>query len=228
MTRRACAAVALVPTLAAMVLGGVVSARAQTAPPVSVQQSPPTTDLLSALLQQLLPPPTTVPAPPAEVAAPVSPVPDPGPSPSTSKPPEEPKDPYAIPPEYVPVINGVVRSGTNNSNELLAALARLTDQGMSLEEAALIGMGQFPVAGEAWWSDDFYNPRFTPEFHLHQGNDIFAARGAPIRAPEAGRLEYMNAGSCGLGFWVHAPAMTYFGCHLESFAKDLSSGSSVK
>ncbi|MGH9276615.1 MAG: M23 family metallopeptidase, partial [Acidimicrobiales bacterium] len=42
------------------------------------------------------------------------------------------------------------------------------------------------------------------------------------------RLEYMNAGSCGLGFWVHAPAMTYFGCHLESFAKDLSSGSSVK
>lgn len=212
-------------------MGGVVSARAQSGPPVSVQQSPPTTDLLSGLLQSLLPPPTTAPPPPAAVSAPVEPVPDPGPSrPATSSPDTPAKsDPYAIPPDAIPLINGVVRTGSNNSNQLLAALAPLTDRGMTLEEAALLGFGQFPVAGEAWWSDDFYEPRFTPEFHLHQGNDIFAARGAAIRAPESGSLEYMTGGACGLGFYVRgSDGNTYMGCHLDGFASDLSSGSYVK
>jgi len=38
-----------------------------------------------------------------------------------------------------------------------------------------LGFGRFPVGGPATFSDDWWTPRFTPTFHLHQGNDIFAA-----------------------------------------------------
>ena len=46
-----------------------------------------------------------------------------------------------------------------------------------------MGMGQFPVAGQADWEDDWHDPRFGPPFHLHQGTDIFAERGTPVDRP---------------------------------------------
>jgi hypothetical protein len=105
----------------------------------------------------------------------------------------------------------------------------LTDQGLSVEEAAIVGMGQFPVAGEAYWSDDWLQPRFTPEFHFHMGTDIFAARGTPVRSPVEGVFEDGSGGAGGLAANIHAPDGTYYYmAHLDGFPDDLSSGSAVK
>jgi len=40
-----------------------------------------------------------------------------------------------------------------------------------------------PVKGSGNFSDDFGAPRYAGGFHLHQGNDIFAAPGTPVVAP---------------------------------------------
>jgi hypothetical protein len=230
-SRRARVALALVPTLAGLILGGVGQARAQT-PPVSVQQTPPTTlGLLDQLLQGLLGPPPTAPPPqPAPTAPPPAPaVPagqdgsgGAGATPTTSV-------DRTVPPEAQAIIDSVRRTGSNNSLALLDALRPLADQGLSAEEAALIGMGQFPVAGEAYWSDDWLEARFTPAFHLHQGNDLFAARGTPVRAPAEGSVSFASEGAGGLAAYVTVPDGTYYYmAHLDSFARDVRSGASVK
>ncbi|MDQ3979846.1 MAG: M23 family metallopeptidase [Actinomycetota bacterium] len=232
MSRRARSALALVLTLLALVLGGVSDARAQTAQPT---QTPPTTvGLLEGLLGGLFSTTTTTApaqpdAPPAEPPPPASSSGGAGGVSIDTTEPEQKTTERTIPPEAQRIINSIVRTGSNNNVALLEALGRLTEIGMSQEEAALVGMGQFPVAGEAWWSDDWYHPRFTPEFHFHEGTDIFAARGTPVRAPVDGLLEYSNGGAGGLGATVHeANGTYYYMCHLDSFARDLTTGSRVK
>jgi pimeloyl-ACP methyl ester carboxylesterase len=42
---------------------------------------------------------------------------------------------------------------------------------MPVQQALIEGMGQFPVAGIAFWSDDWMNPRYVPVFHLHGDRD---------------------------------------------------------
>jgi murein DD-endopeptidase MepM/ murein hydrolase activator NlpD len=228
-SRRARTTLALVPILAALILGGAGTARGQTAQP---QQAPPTTvGLLDHLLQALFPTTTTT-APPQPAAPPAPDGPPPGDggggSQGDTSPPTSTTE-RTIPPEAQAIINSVLRTGSNNSLGLLEALKRLTDVGMSEEEAALVGMGQFPVAGEAWWSDDWYEARFTPEFHFHEGTDIFAARGTPVRSPVDGVLEYSNGGAGGLGATVReANGTYYYMAHLDSFARDLYSGARVK
>jgi len=74
----------------------------------------------------------------------------------------------------------------------MAALAPLVDGGLTLEEAAVLGMGSFPVAGEAHYTDDWLHARFTPTFHHHMGTDICAARGTPVRAPADGVVVSMT------------------------------------
>ncbi len=231
-SRRARSALALVLTLLALVLGGVWDARAQTAQPT---QTPPTTvGLLEGLLGGLFSTTTTTApaqpdAPPAEPPPPASSSGGAGGVSIDTTEPEQKTTERTIPPEAQRIINSIVRTGSNNNVALLEALGRLTEIGMSQEEAALVGMGQFPVAGEAWWSDDWYHPRFTPEFHFHEGTDIFAARGTPVRAPVDGILEYSNGGAGGLGATVHeANGTYYYMCHLDSFARDLTTGSRVK
>ena len=230
MSRRARVALTLLPTLAGLLsCGVVVSARAQTVPAQQApQQAPPTTlGLLDQLLQGLLGPPTTPPpaAPPPTAAAP-APAADPGPAPApTSSGTTE----RTVPPGAQAVINSVLRTGSNNSLALLEALRPLADQGLTEEEAALIGMGAFPVAGEAYWSDDWYEPRFTPEFHLHQGTDIFAARGTPVRSPADGRVQFASEGAGGLAAYVTTSDGTYYYmAHLDSFPRNLRSGAAVK
>ena len=229
MSRRASIALALVPTLAGLISGGVSPVRAQAPPaPVAPQQAPPTTlGLLDQLLQGLLGPTTTVPpAAPPTTAAPAPQATDPGSSAGGSPPTSI---DYTVPPEAQRIINSVLRTGSNNSNALLDALRPLTDQGLTSEEAALIGMGQFPVAGEAYWSDDWLEARFTPAFHLHQGTDIFAARGTPVRAPADGSVQFASEGAGGLAVYLTVPDGTYYYmAHLDSFARNVRAGASVK
>jgi len=132
-----------------------------------------------------------------------------------------------VPPDAQAMIDSISRTGGRNTDALLASLHQLTDLGLSPDEAAVIGLGHFPVAGPAAYSDDFLMPRFTPSFHTHQGNDIFANEGTPVRAPEDGSVRYSEDPVSGKSVYVTTGNGTfYFGCHLAGYA-DLGDGTHV-
>jgi murein DD-endopeptidase MepM/ murein hydrolase activator NlpD len=229
-SRRSVWWLALVPTLAAVTLGAGAPVRAQPAP--AAQESPPTTaGLLDELLNALFP--TTTLPPPPSAAPPEPPPPDTAPATSAGGGPQPaaaaPVTERTIPPEAQRIINSVNRTGSNNTLALLQALSPLTALGLTLEEAAIVGMGRFPVAGEAYYSDDWLDARFTPTFHHHMGNDIFAARGTPVRSPADGVLQYQSEAVGGLSAYVtEADGTYYYMTHLDGFAPDLRSGARVK
>ncbi|HUQ38521.1 MAG TPA: M23 family metallopeptidase [Acidimicrobiales bacterium] len=134
-----------------------------------------------------------------------------------------------VPPGYQKMINSVRRSRANDTSALIAALQPLEDLGLTAQQAALIGMGRFPVAGPASFVDDWWYPRFVPEFHLHQGTDIFAAAGTPVRAPVDGVLRQSNGAVGGLASYVTQADGTYFYmAHLSGFVKGQATGQRVK
>jgi hypothetical protein len=99
---------------------------------------------------------------------------------------------------------------------------------LSHDEVVKIGFGHFPVGGSASFRDDFHDPRLTPTFHLHQGNDVFAAFDTPVRAPMAGTLRFGEEPTGGKAAYVTTGDGTfYYMAHLNAFAPDLSSGASV-
>jgi hypothetical protein len=88
-------------------------------------------------------------------------------------------------------------------------------------------MGHFPVAGPASYTDDFGNYRAGPPVHGHQGTDVFANQGTPLRAPFDGVVRFSEGGLGGKMAYVTAGDGTdYFMAHLHSFA--LGSGARVK
>lgn len=213
-------------TVVALALAASGQASAQTPPP----QAPPTTvNLLEDLVKKLLPtttvPPTPTTAAPAAAAAgaakPAAAV-TPGPTTTTTTP------PGVIPPQFVAIINSVHRTPGRSTAALLDALRPMQDLGLTREEAAIAGFGHFPVAGPADYSDDWLEPRFGPPFHLHQGTDIFADRGTPVRAPFAGSVRYEDGGLGGKAAYVTTPDGTfYYMAHLDRYGK-FGSGAAVK
>src|SRR5438128_1296330 len=83
-------------------------------------------------------------------------------------------------------------AATTSTNALLEALRPLQGYGLTRDQAIAIGFGRFPVGGEAYFRDDFGEPRVSPEAHSHQGNDIFAAFGTPVRSPANGVVNFTN------------------------------------
>lgn len=219
------------PTLAALIMGGAFSARAQTPAPVSPQQVTTTVpNLLGEILGKLLPTTTTVTMPtPTTAAAPPPSDSGSGGGDSSGDSGSSDASDGTVPASAQRVIDSVLRSGSSNTLDLLAAMKPLTDEGLTLEEAAVVGFGQFPVAGEAYWSDDWLTARFTPTFHLHQGNDIFAARGTPVRAPADGTVRFAYEDTGGQAAYLTTSDGTYYYmAHLDRFASDVHSGQSVK
>ncbi len=223
---RRCAHALVVVTTAVVLVGP--------ATPVMAQSTPPTTASgLQDLVNKLLgggtppPPPPTAPAP-SPGTSPGGQDPGAGSVPSGDAGGTPPADtPRAVPPEAQSRIDSLKRTPGRNTEQLLTALHQLVDLGLSPEEAAVIGMGQFPVAGLANYSDDFLFPRFNPDFRHHQGNDIFAAEGTPVRASADGNVRYTEGGISGKAYYLTADDGTYyFGCHLVDYA-DLPSGTRV-
>ena len=105
----------------------------------------------------------------------------------------------------------------------------LEDFGLTPVDAAVVGMGHFPVGGYAAFTDDWLMPRAGPPPHLHQGNDIFAAMGTAIRATVDGVFRSEEGGLGGLGMYVTAPDGTfYYYAHTQRVADGLTSGALVK
>jgi murein DD-endopeptidase MepM/ murein hydrolase activator NlpD len=192
-----------------------------TAPtPSSTAKPPPTTAK----------PPPTVPKGPTTTQAPprptpTQPPPPPGPTTSTTGP----KASQTVPPDALAQINAVRRTAPNSTAGLIQALQALQDFGLTPEEAINVGFGHFPVAGQANWSDDWLMPRFTPTFHLHQGNDIFAPMNTPVRAVADGVVRFSQEPTGGNDVYLTVPDGTYYFCaHLNAYPPGLASGSSVK
>ena len=236
----ALAAVAAV--LAAVSVGPV--ARVQAAEPLSqipvttIPALPTTTTFPVPVVPTFPDPPPT--APPSETTLALPPVDDGSPRLPNELPPEGSDVPPAgdgevvgpLPPmgdEAVAlVLDDRIRTGDSSTTELLDALRPLTALGFSEQEAFMFGMGRFPVAGLATWSDDFHDPRYNPTPHLHQGNDIWSAFGTPVRSPADGMLEYTDEVVGGKSAYVTTSDGTYYYMtHLGGFAPDLSTGDAV-
>ena len=126
-------------------------------------------------------------------------------------------------------LDSMVRTPANSTRELLAALQPLRDIGFSAEEVAYRGMGRFPIAGEAFFRDDFGEFRAGPPVHPHQGTDIWAAFDVPVRSPADGVVRFEDAGLGGKAAYVtEADGTFYYLAHLSGFASDLANGDLVR
>lgn len=183
------------------------------------------------------PGPTPTPTPSRDVTEPSAPpvIGSPEPTPTPTEPPIPAPAPE-VPPEQLPPeleqtfqVPVLARTRARNTLKLVEMLEPLTEYGLPLEQVLVGGMGRFPVAGVAFYSDDWLNPRFNPEFHLHQGVDIFADFGTPIRATDDGRvLRFSDGGAGGVGVWtVGKDGTQYYFAHLQSRAEDIRPGMNV-
>jgi len=72
-----------------------------------------------------------------------------------------------------------------------------------------------PVSG-GFYSDDFGAPRYSGGYHLHAGNDIFAALGTPIHAPFSGTATISSNDLGGLSVTVTGAAGYVYNAHLSA------------
>jgi murein DD-endopeptidase MepM/ murein hydrolase activator NlpD len=136
-----------------------------------------------------------------------------------------------FPPALLAIANSVRRSPPSNDAALIAALAPLQRLGFNAQQAMVAGMGQFPIAGPAFYTDDWLEPRPGPPPTLHQGDDIICALGTPIRSPIDGVLKYDSSDPKGYGLAaiITGPDKTfYLNGHLSATVTGLATGSAVK
>lgn len=152
------------------------------------------------------PPPKPAPAKAAPVPPPPAGVPGNGAGDSGAVP----TDAGPFPADLAALSRSVKRTGPRNTTALVDVLRQLESFGLSREEALRVGMGQFPVGGYATYSHDWWFPRFGPGWRLHQGTDIFAARGTPVRAPATGVIRWGGGGLGGIAAYVVQGDGTYF------------------
>lgn len=163
--------------------------------------------------QPVTPPPTAAPKPPPGPAkAAPAPAPPPAGVPGNGAGDSGivPADAGPFPAHLAALSRSVKRTGSRNTTALVDTLRELESFGLSREEALRIGMGQFPVGGYANYSHDWWFPRFGPGWRLHQGTDIFAARGTPVRSPATGVIRWGGGGLGGIATYVVQGDGTYF------------------
>ena len=133
-----------------------------------------------------------------------------------------------VPPEAQRIIGSVRRSGPSSNASLLKSLDALRKLGMSEDEVLRVGLGRFPIAGQARYSHDWLFPRYGPGFRFHLGTDVFAAYGTPIRAPVDGVATTATGGLGGLTVKVFMPDGTYiYLAHLSGLVKGFKNGMAV-
>lgn len=193
------------------------------APPVS------TTPTTASLIGGLLKPPTTAPTTAAPAPSPTTaPARTPVPGNAGGEGEDVPADAGPFPADLQAKMNSVRRSGPRTSDQLIDALKALTDLGVPMDEAMRVGMGRFPVAGRTKFIDDWWFPRFGPGWRLHEGTDLFAERGTPLRSPATGAVRFGDGGLGGITVYVTQSDGTYFYlAHLERRAEGLTDGQQV-
>lgn len=134
-----------------------------------------------------------------------------------------------IPPDAQAIIDGIQRSPANSSKALHDAVQQLVALGLSEQEAIRLGFGRFPVAGVATFVHDWYFPRWGPGFRFHQGTDVFAAHGTPLRSPVDGTVTAGSGSLGGLYVKVFQPDGSYFYmAHLSALPDGFRNGMAVR
>ncbi|MEA2972012.1 MAG: hypothetical protein QOG82_470 [Actinomycetota bacterium] len=203
------------------------TATSATGQDISTTTLPPVVDTTTTTLAPVpVTEPVAVPVAPVDTAPPLPPdtVPS-APPPVGDGGDNQPVDPASV----GLVLDNRPRTSDSSTAELLDALRPLTALGFSEQEAFVLGMGRFPVAGLATWSDDFHDPRYNPTPHYHQGNDIWADYGTPVRSPARGEAELTGEAVGGISVYVTTDDGTYYYMtHLAGFAPDLQTGDIVE
>jgi hypothetical protein len=112
----------------------------------------------------------------------------------------------------------------------MALLSQISFDGTPELTDILSVVGPFPVAGLAWWTNDWHAYRCCPYPHLHQGLDMFASVGTPVVASADGfvRQKVNDPLSSGLAVEIaDAGGTQYFYAHLSAYAAGLAVGQRV-
>ena len=176
------------------------------------------------------PSPTGSPSPTPSGSPSPSPTPSPSPHPSpTSSDPGPPPPPnlgIGGPPPSPPTNDPpFVLGGPHTTARLMAILASLSPDGNPRPEDILSVVGPFPVAGLAWWHNDWHAHRCCPHPHLHQGLDLFAPRGTPVVAAADGVIsQKVNGPVSGQAVEItdEAGRTQYFYAHLSGFGPGIN------
>jgi hypothetical protein len=135
-----------------------------------------------------------------------------------------------IPADAQAILDSLVRSGASDDHLLVAGEKALLAAGVDPDQASRIAYGRFPVAGPAAWVDDWYAPRWSgTTFRFHQGLDLVAAYGTPLRSPADGVARITSDPAGGLAVKVVQPDGTFFYlAHMSATAAGLVDGTPVK
>jgi hypothetical protein len=92
-------------------------------------------------------------------------------------------------------------------------------------------VGPFPVAGLAYWVDDWHAYRCCPKPHLHQGLDLMAPRGTPLVSVADGVIseKVYSPDWSGIALAVtDRSGIKYFYAHLNNYASGIHVGQQVE
>ena len=157
--------------------------------------------------------------------------PSPSPSGTPSPTPSTPTTPPPIPSGTPPFNDAPIpSSGASSTARMMALLSEISFDGTPELSDILSVVGPFPVAGLAWWTNDWHAYRCCPYPHLHQGLDMFASIGTPVVAAAEGYVsqKVLDPLVSGLGVEITDPAGTqYFYAHLSAYAVGLAVGQQV-
>lgn len=122
----------------------------------------------------------------------------------------------------------LVVTSPNNSAALIDVLSPLARYGVHLHEALMRVVGPFPVAGLAYWSDDWHACRDGCT-RFHEGLDIFGKEGTPLVATADGVVTQKLVGELsGISIEIQdANGIQYFYAHMSAWAEPIQVGDQV-
>jgi len=122
----------------------------------------------------------------------------------------------------------LVVSAPNNTANLIGTLSILSRFGIDLQQSLMTVAPPFPVAGLAYWTDDWHACRDGCS-RLHQGLDIFALTGTPLVASADGFVSQKLVGDLsGISVEITDDSgVQYFYAHMSAWAEGIQVGQRV-